>query len=396
MNMSGKISLLISTLLWVVPYITVEGIQSQSSQISELKTQLTGILQELKKVKNDFEEKKNKEPLVNDTKIIESPEINGELVGADTNKATKIITTSELRDLLEGMQKEIPDLKKQLSKARDFKASNNGKIHLEPEILTDEEFSKNENVEPIDDVNATEVIASKEFGDMRNLLEGMQKQIPEIKTQITEFQRVKTNDALSKIDKVLEGLKEPPATKAIITTNRKGFYILPGFASQYGNGMEWKSALGEEYRIDESLGFGLSGRFGHWWKNFFTEFQVNFIKNDVQKIDLGSLPVRSNGEADQLSLSINLGSKINLTDDFFLGLGGGIGLISQDIDLKVSDLKIDEQDTVFSPLLFIDFDYFPNDTFFLNWRYRYSYISKMKNFTSRNLHLLESSFGWIF
>ena len=396
MNMSGKISLLISTLLWVVPYITVEGIQSQSSQISELKTQLTGILQELKKVKNDFEEKKNKEPLVNDTKIIESPEINGELVGADTNKATKIITTSELRDLLEGMQKEIPDLKKQLSKARDFKASNDGKIHLEPETLTDEEVSKNENVEPIDDGNAKEVIASKEFGDMRNLLEGMQKQIPEIKTQITEFQRVKTNDALSKIDKVLEGLKEPPATKAIITTNRKGFYILPGFASQYGNGMEWKSALGEEYRIDESLGFGLSGRFGHWWKNFFTEFQVNFIKNDVQKIDLGSLPVRSNGEADQLSLSINLGSKINLTDDFFLGLGGGIGLISQDIDLKVSDLKIDEQDTVFSPLLFIDFDYFPNDTFFLNWRYRYSYISKMKNFTSRNLHLLESSFGWIF
>ena len=396
MNMSGKLSLLISTLLWVVPYITVEGIQSQSSQISELKTQLTGILQELKKVKNDFEEKKNKEPLVNDTKIIESPEINGELVVVDTNKATKIITTNELRDLLEGMQKEIPDLKKQLSKARDLKASNDGKIHLEPETLTDEEVSKNENVEPIDDGNAKEVIASKEFGDMRNLLEGMQKQIPEIKTQITEFQRVKTNDALSKIDKVLEGLKEPLATKAIITTNRKGFYILPGFASQYGNGMEWKSALGEEYRIDESLGFGLSGRFGHWWKNFFTEFQVNFIKNDVQKIDLGSLPVRSNGEADQLSLSINLGSKINLTDDFFLGLGGGIGLISQDIDLKVSDLKIDEQDTVFSPLLFIDFDYFPNDTFFLNWRYRYSYISKMKNFTSRNLHLLESSFGWIF
>ena len=237
--------------------------------------------------------------LVNDTKIIESPEINGELVGADTNKAIKSITTSELRDLLEGMQKEIPDLKKQLSKASDLKASNNSKIHLEPETLTDEEVSKNENVEPIDDGNANDVIASKEFGDMRNLLEGMQKQIPEIKTQITDFQRVTTNDALSKIDKVLKELKEPPTTKAIITTNRKGFYILPGFASQYGNGMEWKSALGEEYRIDESLGFGLSGRFGHWWKNFFTEFQVNFIKNDVQKIDLGSLPVRSNGEADQ-------------------------------------------------------------------------------------------------
>ena len=181
---------------------------------------------------------------------------------------------------------------------------------------------------------------------------------------------------MSKIDKVLEGLKEPPATKAIITTNRKGFYILPGFASQYGNGMEWKSALGEDYRIDESLGFGMSGRFGHWWENFFTEFQVNFVKNDVQKIDFDSLPIRSNGEADQLSLSINLGSKINLTENFFLGLGGGIGLISQDIDLKVSDLKIDEQDTVFSPLLFVDFDYFPNDTFFLNWRYRYSYISE--------------------
>ena len=294
------------------------------------------------------------------------------------------------------MQKEIPDLKRQLSKARDLKSSNDDKISLEPETSTDEEVSKKENVEPIDDGNTTETAASKEFGGIRNLLEDMQKQIPEIKTQIIDFQRIEKNDTLSKIDKILDRIKQAPAQKVFVPSNRKGFYILPGFASQYGNGMEWKSALGEDYRIDESLGFGMSGRFGHWWENFFTEFQVNFVKNDVQKIDFDSLPIRSNGEADQLSLSINLGSKINLTENFFLGLGGGVGLTSQDIDIKVSDLKIDEHDTVFSPLLFFDFDYFPNDTFFLNWRYRYSYISEMKNFTSRNLHLLESSFGWIF
>ena len=396
MNMSSKISLLIFSFLWVVPFITVEGIQSQSSQIGELKTQLTGILQELSEVKKGFEEKKKNQTLVKDTKIIESSKIKEGLVVVDTNKTTKRTRTSELRDLLEEMQKEIPDLKRQLSKARNLKSSNDDNMSLEPETSTDVEVSKKENVEPIDDGNITETAASKEFGGIRNLLEDMQKQIPEIKTQITDFQRIEKKDTLSKIDKILDRIKQAPAQKVFVPSNRKGFYILPGFASQYGNGMEWKSALGEDYRIDESLGFGMSGRFGHWWENFFTEFQVNFVKNDVQKIDFDSLPIRSNGEADQLSLSINLGSKINLTENFFLGLGGGVGLTSQDIDIKVSDLKIDEHDTVFSPLLFVDFDYFPNDTFFLNWRYRYSYISEMKNFTSRNLHLLESSFGWIF
>ena len=55
-----------------MPIITVEGIQSQSSQIGELKTQLTGILQELGELKKGFEEKKKNQTLVKDTKIIES------------------------------------------------------------------------------------------------------------------------------------------------------------------------------------------------------------------------------------------------------------------------------------------------------------------------------------
>ena len=143
--------LLISSLLWILPIITVEGIQSQSSQIGELKTQLTGILQELGEVKKGFEEKKKNQTLVKDTKIIESSKIKEELEFVDTNKTTKRIRTSELRDLLEEMQKEIPDLKRQLSKARDLKVSNDDKISLKPETSTNEEVSKNENVEPIDD-----------------------------------------------------------------------------------------------------------------------------------------------------------------------------------------------------------------------------------------------------
>ena len=83
--MSRKILLLISSLLWILPIITVEGIQSQSSQIGELKTQLTGILQELGEVKKGFEEKKKNQTLVKDTKIIESSKIKEELEFVDTN-----------------------------------------------------------------------------------------------------------------------------------------------------------------------------------------------------------------------------------------------------------------------------------------------------------------------
>ena len=93
----------------------------------------------------------------------------------DTNKTTKRIRTSELRDLLEEMQKEIPDLKKQLSKARDLKSGNDDKISLNPETSTDEEVSKKENIEPTDDANVAETITSKEFGGIRNLLEGCKR-----------------------------------------------------------------------------------------------------------------------------------------------------------------------------------------------------------------------------
>ena len=124
----------------------------------------------------------------------------------DTNKATKRITTNELRDLLEGMQKEIPDLKKQLSKARDLKSSNDDKIHLEPETLTDEEVSKNENVEPIDDGNAKEVIASKEFGGYEKFIGGYAKTNPrDQNSELQIFNALRQTTHCPKLIKFLKG-----------------------------------------------------------------------------------------------------------------------------------------------------------------------------------------------
>ena len=74
--------------------------------------------------------------------------------------------------------------------------------------------------------------------------------------QNTEFPQI-SEDELG--DKVISEPRLKP---------RLGFYLLPGFVSQIGDGMKWKSALGEDYPMDESFGLGASGRLGHRWENF--------------------------------------------------------------------------------------------------------------------------------
>ena len=201
--------------------------------------------------------------------------------------------------------------------------------------------------------------------------------------QNTEFPQI-SEDELG--DKVISEPRLKP---------RLGFYLLPGFVSQIGDGMKWKSALGEDYPMDESFGLGASGRLGHRWENFFTELHLSYVKSDIQKIDFGALPVRSSGEIDQIAYNLNFGAYLPMGQDFLFEAGLGLGVLTQDMHVRISDLDVLEDDTVFAPQVFLGFNYCPNDEFFFNCRYRFSVITKMDNFTRRNLHLLETSFGWM-
>jgi hypothetical protein len=82
-------------------------------------------------------------------------------------------------------------------------------------------------------------------------------------------------------------------------------------------------------------------------------------------------------------------------DNFQLEGGVGLGILSQELEVMVSDLKIEEEDTLFAPLFFVGLNYYSNDEFFLNFRYKLTAVNKMNDFTRRNLHLLETSFGWM-
>ncbi len=64
--------------------------------------------------------------------------------------------------------------------------------------------------------------------------------------------------------------------------------------------------VGEKYKLDESFGFGISGRFGYRWERFFTEMQMDFIKSDIQKIEFGNLPLRSSGQSDHLGFNFKI------------------------------------------------------------------------------------------
>lgn len=243
---------------------------------------------------------------------------------------------------------------------------------------------------------------SKKLEEMMKSLELIQNDLKPIREAVDGFSLETTKDIEDQETFETEVVTEIPLrqiekdkTLESKEISKVGFYLLPGFFSQYGDGMKWKTAIGEDYPLDESFGLGLSARLGHRWDKFFTELQINYGKNDIKKIDFGDLPLRSSGEINQIGFNMNLGAQMPVGDNFQLEGGVGLGILSQELEVMVSDLKIEEEDTLFAPLFFVGLNYYSNDEFFLNFRYKLTAVNKMNDFTRRNLHLLETSFGWM-
>ena len=324
---------------------------------------------------------------------------------SDKNENAKF----ELRQILDEIKMELPLLKKNLNLAYAESSSvNNNDLESTHEKKDDIQKDLPESIghssTKVDLEGITQVIRKKNNPRNRNikvlreLLENIRSEIPTIKNKITDYSDSQKKSEYREAKVILSsGILTNSEDKKFgrPKTEKIGFYLVPGLVTQYGQGMKWKSALGENYKLDESFGFGISGRFGYRWERFFTEMQMDFIKSDIQKIEFGNLPLRSSGQSDHLGFNFNFGTYLPVHEGFIVNAGLGVGISGQDMDVRVSDLNLNEHDTIFSPQVFIGFDYFPNDTFFINWRYRYAFLSEMKKFTSRNLHLLETSFGWM-
>ena len=324
---------------------------------------------------------------------------------SDKNENAKL----EIRQILDETKMELPLLKKNLNLAyeesskingHDSESSNEKKevIQKDPSKAIGHSSTKGD-LEGITKVIGQQIDSRKRNTQvLRELLENIRSEISPIKNKITEYSDSQKKSEYSEPKVILSsGILTNSEEKKFgrPKTEKIGFYLVPGLVTQYGQGMKWKSALGENYKLDESFGFGISGRFGYRWERFFTEMQMDFIKSDIQKIEFGNLPLRSSGQSDHLGFNFNFGTYLPVNEGFIVNAGLGVGISGQDMDVRVSDLNLNEHDTIFSPQVFIGFDYFPNDTFFINWRYRYAFLSEMKKFTSRNLHLLETSFGWM-
>lgn len=404
--------ILISFVLFSVSQVS-EAINGKSAKIQEIRTNLSDIGTDLMNLKKEFvlpetsqvrvvESKPSNLELTIDEKKQPQPKVKNQLMAMPSD-------FSEIRLVLEEIRKELPQLKKEiqdfggsrLTVQNDTTEDSILGINDQQRFNTEVSKSTEKDIPNVDikSVNLNEISdRKKKYEQIRNSLLSIRNQIQPVREEISNFTSPNPSNVDTRVNNkspVLFPKQEKNTAYSKSIESIKGFYILPGIVSQYAGGIKWKSALGEDYSLDESFGLGISGRVGHRWHRFFTEIQFNLIKNDIQKIELGNLPVRSSGDLDLLGLNLNFGSNFPLSDALGLSLGVGIGGVSQDLDLKVSNLSIDEQEFVFTPQAFVGLDYFPSESFFMNLRYRYAMVGKMKTFTRRNLHLLETSFGWM-
>ena len=232
----------------------------------------------------------------------------------------------ELRQILDEIKMELPLLKKNLNLAYEESSKING----------NDSGSSNEKKEVIQKGPPEAIGHSSTKGDLeaitktigqqndsrnrntevlRELLENIRSEISPIKNKITEYSDSQKKSEYSEPKVVLPpGILTKSEEKKFgrPKTEKIGFYLVPGLITQYGQGMKWKSALGENYKLDESFGFGISGRLGYRWERFFTEMQMDFIKSDIQKIEFGNLPLRSSGQSDHLGFNFNFGTSSQL------------------------------------------------------------------------------------
>jgi len=85
-----------------------------------------------------------------------------------------------------------------------------------------------------------------------------------------------------------------------------------------------------------------------------------------------------------------------LNQFFSFSIGAGIGGFDQRLSLLSGGSPVEEEDFLLSYQIFSGFEVRPVDSTSMGLRYRWLHIDKMDIFSSRDLHLIELWFGYLF
>ena len=174
----------------------------------------------------------------------------------------------------------------------------------------------------------------------------------------------------------------------------QGFYLMPFVGLQETNDLTWRS-LGGDIEIKERPGAVVGLSTGWQWRNFFSDFQLTYIKNKMKSFET-PIPLSFTGESTGVGVHLAGGGRFFLNDLVSFSLGAGVGGVNQNISFVLAGIPMEEKDFLLSYQLFTGVEIRPADSTCLGLRYRWLNIEEMESFSSRNLHLLEMYLGYLF
>ena len=131
------------------------------------------------------------------------------------------------------------------------------------------------------------------------------------------------------------------------------------------------AALGTE--IDFDVGYSLSGAVGYHWGLFRVEGEITYAESDIDEFEVLGIGVSGSGDVDSVGFMANAFKDFEISDDWQIYIGGGIGYAIVSInDASVLGIPLaDDDDSVFAYQLGtgIGHQMSPEMTLSLDYRY---------------------------
>jgi len=214
------------------------------------------------------------------------------------------------------------------------------------------------------------------------------------------------NESLLKIG-VNERSFEPVGNKrteekiSLTRGNEKvGFYLLPFIGMNFAEDFAWTpSASASTKKMQQSTGFSYGLISGKSWDNLFVEFDLGYLKNQINGFEgevVTPFSMFKDGHTRLLKMHINTGLSIDLGEMAQLHLGGGLGLSHQKVLMDWIGSTVKEEDSALGHQFFSEIHFNPTKDFKLGLKYEWNSIPEINTISSRQIHQISLLAGYVF
>jgi opacity protein-like surface antigen len=179
-----------------------------------------------------------------------------------------------------------------------------------------------------------------------------------------------------------------------------GFYLLPFIGINFAEDFDWTpSASASTKKMQQSTGFSYGFISGKSWDNLFVEFDLGYLKNQINGFEgevVTPFSMFKDGHTRLLKMHINTGLSIDLGEMAQLQLGGGLGLSHQKVLMDWVGSTVKEEDSALGYQFFSEIHFNPTKDFKLGLKYEWNSVPEINTISSRQIHQISLLAGYVF